>query len=107
MSFHKYSQTETWFREVRNLYCVGRNFRDHASELGNQVPESPMILRQVYARNPPAYGEVPYPAPRSWSTTSSSCAYGSRICFAADPPLDAVGAVALGLDSRIAICSRN
>jgi len=30
--------------DIRNLYCVGRNYRLHAAELGNEVPTSPMIF---------------------------------------------------------------
>ncbi|RKP55119.1 FAA hydrolase family protein [Cohnella endophytica] len=29
---------------IRNIYCVGRNYRLHAAELGNEVPTSPMIF---------------------------------------------------------------
>lgn len=29
---------------VGNIYCVGRNYRLHALELGNEVPSSPMIF---------------------------------------------------------------
>ncbi|RXZ79387.1 FAA hydrolase family protein [Paenibacillaceae bacterium] len=29
---------------IRNIYCVGRNYGLHAAELGNAVPESPMIF---------------------------------------------------------------
>jgi fumarylpyruvate hydrolase len=29
---------------IRNVYCVGRNYRAHAAELGNDVPEQPMIF---------------------------------------------------------------
>jgi fumarylpyruvate hydrolase len=29
---------------IRNVYCVGRNYKLHAAELGNAVPESPMIF---------------------------------------------------------------
>ncbi|WP_433943722.1 fumarylacetoacetate hydrolase family protein [Paenibacillus sp. SN-8-1] len=29
---------------VRNVYCVGRNYRLHAEELGNDVPSEPMIF---------------------------------------------------------------
>ncbi|WP_405079762.1 fumarylacetoacetate hydrolase family protein [Paenibacillus chitinolyticus] len=29
---------------VRNIYCVGRNYKLHAAELGNDVPEEPMIF---------------------------------------------------------------
>lgn len=30
--------------DVRNIYCVGRNYRLHAAELGNEVPTSPMLF---------------------------------------------------------------
>ncbi|WP_018132278.1 fumarylacetoacetate hydrolase family protein [Effusibacillus pohliae] len=30
--------------EIRNIFCVGRNYRLHAEELGNEVPKSPMIF---------------------------------------------------------------
>ncbi len=29
---------------VRNIYCIGRNYRLHALELGNEVPKSPMVF---------------------------------------------------------------
>ncbi|MFC5405230.1 fumarylacetoacetate hydrolase family protein [Cohnella soli] len=29
---------------IRNIYCVGRNYRLHAAELGNDVPTVPMIF---------------------------------------------------------------
>ncbi|WP_044640424.1 fumarylacetoacetate hydrolase family protein [Risungbinella massiliensis] len=31
-------------RPIQNIYCVGRNYRLHAEELGNAVPTSPMIF---------------------------------------------------------------
>ncbi|MFC5529923.1 fumarylacetoacetate hydrolase family protein [Cohnella yongneupensis] len=30
--------------DIRNIYCVGRNYRLHAEELGNEVPASPMLF---------------------------------------------------------------
>jgi fumarylpyruvate hydrolase len=32
------------FANIRNIYCVGRNYRAHATELGNEVPDKPMIF---------------------------------------------------------------
>lgn len=29
---------------IRNIYCVGRNYRLHIAELGNDVPSEPMIF---------------------------------------------------------------
>jgi fumarylpyruvate hydrolase len=31
---------------IRNIYCVGRNYRAHAAELGNDVPDKPMIFNK-------------------------------------------------------------
>ncbi|WP_241236302.1 fumarylacetoacetate hydrolase family protein [Brevibacillus marinus] len=30
--------------DIRNIYCVGRNYALHAKELGNQVPEEPFLF---------------------------------------------------------------
>lgn len=30
--------------DIKNIYCVGRNYVNHAKELGNEVPEHPMIF---------------------------------------------------------------
>ncbi|MBM7551889.1 fumarylacetoacetate hydrolase family protein [Thalassobacillus pellis] len=30
--------------EIRNIFCVGRNYAAHAKELQNEVPEQPMIF---------------------------------------------------------------
>jgi acylpyruvate hydrolase len=32
---------------VRNIYCVGRNYVDHARELGNPVPDSPIFFQKA------------------------------------------------------------
>ncbi|MCL6456750.1 MAG: fumarylacetoacetate hydrolase family protein [Gorillibacterium sp.] len=32
------------FPEIKNVYCVGRNYRLHAEELGNAVPDHPMLF---------------------------------------------------------------
>lgn len=29
---------------IRNVFCVGRNYKLHAEELGNEVPEEPLIF---------------------------------------------------------------
>lgn len=31
-------------RSIGNIYCIGRNYRLHALELGNEVPQSPMMF---------------------------------------------------------------
>jgi fumarylpyruvate hydrolase len=32
------------YNNIRNIYCVGRNYQAHAAELGNDVPDQPMIF---------------------------------------------------------------
>lgn len=32
------------FAETKNIYCIGRNYTEHAKELGNPVPDSPIIF---------------------------------------------------------------
>jgi fumarylpyruvate hydrolase len=31
-------------QSIRNIYCVGRNFKLHAAELGNELPKEPLIF---------------------------------------------------------------
>ena len=48
---------------IRNIYCVGRNYRLHAAELGNDVPDEPMIFMKPTHALVPMKGQtlhVPY-----------------------------------------------
>jgi len=45
-----------------NIFCVGRNYVDHAKELGNAVPESPVIFMKPSTALLPANTPLPYPA---------------------------------------------
>ncbi len=31
-------------KDVKNIYCVGRNYALHAKELNNEVPTSPLLF---------------------------------------------------------------
>lgn len=47
---------------VRNIYCVGRNYRAHAAELGNDVPDQPMVFtKPTHALAPLNGGELTLP----------------------------------------------
>lgn len=38
---------------IRNIYCVGRNYKAHAEELGNELPKEPMIFtKPTHALSP-------------------------------------------------------
>lgn len=48
---------------IRNIYCIGRNYRLHALELGNEVPESPMMFtKPSHAAAAMDGGEIQIPA---------------------------------------------
>ncbi|WP_152394402.1 fumarylacetoacetate hydrolase family protein [Paenibacillus guangzhouensis] len=42
---------------IQNVYCVGRNYRLHAAELGNEVPTKPMIFMKPTHAVVPMNGE--------------------------------------------------
>ncbi|GIQ69952.1 FAA hydrolase family protein [Xylanibacillus composti] len=47
---------------IRNVYCVGRNYKLHAEELGNAVPKSPMIfMKPTHALVPMDGGDIVLP----------------------------------------------
>lgn len=46
---------------VRNIYCVGRNYALHAKELGNEVPEEPMIFSKPTHALHSAVGKLALP----------------------------------------------
>ena len=47
--------------DIRNIYCVGRNYALHAKELGNDVPEEPMIFSKPTHALHPASGKLALP----------------------------------------------
>ena len=50
---------------IRNVYCVGRNYKLHAEELGNAVPDEPMIFMKPSHAVVPMNGEaIELPASR-------------------------------------------
>ena len=44
------------------IVCVGRNYRDHAAELGNDLPTEPLLFLKPPSSLLPAGGIVEYPA---------------------------------------------
>lgn len=51
--------------DIRNVYCVGRNYGLHAAELGNAVPEQPMLFsKPTHALIPLDGGDILLPGSR-------------------------------------------
>lgn len=46
------------FESVRNVFCVGRNYRLHAQELGHEVPSEPIFFMKPTHALVPADGRV-------------------------------------------------
>lgn len=84
------------------IVCVGRSYADHAKELGNAVPDSPVLFIK------PPSSLSPLSAGISWNPAWGSCHYECELSLRIDQPLkaetdpqtalQAVGAVTLGLD---------
>ncbi|MFD1676878.1 fumarylacetoacetate hydrolase family protein [Alicyclobacillus fodiniaquatilis] len=86
-------------KEIRNVFCVGRNYRDHAIELGNAVPTRPMIFGKFTHALTPASGHLALPP------GATDIHHELEIVLFIDKPVtngaqakDVVGGVALGLD---------
>lgn len=84
------------------IVCVGRSYADHARELGNAVPTSPVLFMK------PPSALVGLEEGIMWNTALGDCHYecelslriDQRLSHETDPTraLAAVGAVTLGLD---------
>ena len=46
---------------VRRIYCIGRNYADHAIEMGHDPSKEPPFFFQKNAENADASGKFPYP----------------------------------------------
>ena len=47
---------------VRRIYCVGRNYAEHAKEMGHEPNKEPPFFFQKNPDNVLTAGEVPYPS---------------------------------------------
>lgn len=84
------------------IVCVGRSYAAHAQELGNAIPDRPVLFMK------PASSLIGLDEGISWNTALGSCHYEAELCLRLDQPLraetnpiealKAIGAVTLGLD---------
>lgn len=74
----QFPQAAPELADYRNIYCVGRNFRLHAAELGNEVPASPMLFtKPTHAAIPMSSGKLRIPS------AQGSVHYEAELVFAA------------------------
>ena len=83
------------------IVCVGRNYAAHARELGNEVPESPVLFIK------PPSSISPLNAGIRWNQALGECHHECELCIRIGSPLKnatpeqavaAVNGVTLGLD---------
>lgn len=84
------------------IICVGRNYADHVKELGNAMPEQPIL----FIKPPSSLTDLNRGI--SWNPAWGSCHYECELVLRIDHPLSqethseqalkAIGAVTLGLD---------
>ena len=84
------------------IVCVGRSYAAHAAELGNAIPDQPVLFLK------PPSSLTPLADGIAWNQALGSCHYECELSLRIDQPLKnetdprkalaAVGAVTLGLD---------
>ncbi|EJL20780.1 fumarylacetoacetate hydrolase family protein [Brevibacillus sp. BC25] len=85
---------------VKNIYCIGRNYRLHAAELGNDVPTRPMIFDKPTHALAMANGEaVELPASRGELHYETELVIHIARPYEAGATLDdMIDKIALGID---------
>ena len=85
---------------IRNIYCIGRNYRLHALELGNEVPEEPLVFTKPSHAVVPMNGNV-VELPGNVGEVHFELEIVLRIGRAYEPGIDTelcIDGMALGLD---------
>lgn len=87
-------------KEIRNIYCVGRNYRRHAEELGNAVPDEPMIfMKPTHALVPMDGRELVLPSGRGEIHFETELVLRMGKSRLSDTSaIDRIDAIAFGLD---------
>lgn len=88
-------------KNTRKVLCIGRNYADHATELGNAIPKQPLFFLK-----PPSSALLPGKGPilRPLGTKlhyelELACIVGQRLSnLSAPPSLDAISGYLLALD---------
>ncbi|BFH15401.1 fumarylacetoacetate hydrolase family protein [Paenibacillus melissococcoides] len=88
-------------RQVRNVYCIGRNYRLHAAELGNAVPEQPMVFLKPSHAVITMEADTALPLPLDRGAVHHEVELVLRLGSRVEPGMtaaEAVDAFALGID---------
>lgn len=85
---------------IRNIYCIGRNYRAHAAELGNEVPKQPMLFgKPTHALVPMDGREIALPSGRGEIHHEAEIViHIAKPYTPGSEPDELIGEMALGLD---------
>jgi 2-keto-4-pentenoate hydratase/2-oxohepta-3-ene-1,7-dioic acid hydratase in catechol pathway len=85
---------------VQNIYCIGRNYAEHAAELNNPLPDEPVVFLKSGAslRGLEESGVIAFPEETFHHEAELVLYIGKRIEEANDCNWSAVSHLALGLD---------
>ncbi|WP_413518858.1 fumarylacetoacetate hydrolase family protein [Psychrobacter glacincola] len=88
---------------IGKVICVGRNYAEHARELGNEIPKSPILFMKPASSVVSVHNEIVRPNPAIYGDTH----YEAELCIQLAADLSAatleqaqkaIGGVTLGLD---------
>ncbi len=88
---------------IGKVVCVGRNYAEHARELGNEIPKSPILFMKPASSVVSVRNDIVRPDPAKYCDTH----YEAELCIQLSADLlaatveqaqQAIGAVTLGLD---------
>lgn len=84
---------------VSNIYCIGRNYAEHAAELNNPVPGEPVVfLKSTGALRPLAGDELAFAGETFHHEAEVVLLIGQVVGLGESPGWAAVEALGLGLD---------
>ena len=88
---------------IGKVICVGRNYAEHARELGNEIPKSPILFMKPASSVVSVHNEIVRPNPALYGDTH----YEAELCIqlvgdlsaaTIEQAKQAIGGVTLGLD---------
>ena len=82
----------------QSIYCIGRNYKAHIEELGNQTPSEPVVFLKSNAALRGDCGDVAFPHEVFHHEAEVVVKIGSFARMGTTPGLSVASEVALGLD---------
>jgi 2-keto-4-pentenoate hydratase/2-oxohepta-3-ene-1,7-dioic acid hydratase in catechol pathway len=85
---------------INNIYCIGRNYAEHAAELNNPLPAEPVVFLKTLAslRLPGESGRIAFPDETFHHEAEMVLLVGQRIERPEDCRWERISHVGLGLD---------